>query len=103
MILADFEAIRFDATDVESMVEEDEALGDDIGNDNAVTDNSYIADNNKIVLVLYGDRDEKTHEKTATKGFILNYNNYAVRVSYNGITYTVESGGYVVIENLVND
>jgi len=85
------------------MIEVDEDLGSDVGGDEILDDNSYIIDNNKIVLVVYGDRNETTHEKTMTKGFILNYNNFAVRVTYNNVTYTVESGGYVVIDTLVND
>ena len=57
----------------------------------------YHVDNNQIVLVTYGDRDAATHAKTATKSFILNYNNFAVTVNYDNVTYTIPSGGYVVI------
>ncbi len=57
----------------------------------------YLVDNNRIVAVTYGDRDDATHNKTAYKTFLLNYNNYAVRVTYDGITYTIPSGGYVVL------
>ena len=39
----------------------------------------------------------ETFEKKAYKSIILNYNSYAVRVTYNGTLYTVPSGGYVVI------
>jgi len=103
LVAGEFEAIRFDEKDIEDMIEVDEDLGSDVGGDEILDDNSYIIDNNKIVLVVYGDRNETTHEKTMTKGFILNYNNFAVRVTYNNVTYTVESGGYVVIDTLVND
>ena len=50
-------------------------------------------------MVSYGQRDSATHNKTVEKTFILNYNNYAVRVTYAGtnITYTIPAGGYVVI------
>ena len=57
----------------------------------------YHVDNNQIVLVTYGDRDATTHQKTAYKSFILNYNIFAVTVNYGGITYTIPSGGYVVL------
>ena len=60
------------------------------------TDTRYVVDNNRIVAVTYGDRNA-TGEKTAYKTFILNYNTYAVRVTYNNITYTIPSGGYVVV------
>ena len=53
--------------------------------------------NTRIVVVTYGDRNAETFEKTAYKSIILNYNSYAVRVTYNGTLYTVPSGGYVVI------
>lgn len=55
------------------------------------------ANNNRVVAVTYGDRNAETFEKTAYKTIILNYNSYAVRVTYNGTLYTVPSGGYVVI------
>ena len=53
--------------------------------------------NNRVVAVTYGDRNAETFEKTPYKTIILNYNSYAVRVTYNGTLYTVPSGGYVVI------
>lgn len=53
--------------------------------------------NTHIVVVTYGDRNTETFEKKAYKSIILNYNSYAVRVTYNGTLYTVPSGGYVVI------
>ena len=59
--------------------------------------NKYFVDNNQIVVVTYGDRDDTTFEKTAYKTFILNYNNFAVRVTYNNKSYTIPSGGYVVL------
>ena len=99
MVNEEFGAIRFDEKDIESMIASDEEDDNEDSEIEDSNDHSYVIDNNKIVLVLYGDRNAVTHEKTASKGFILNYNSYAVRVTYNGITYTVESGGYVVIEN----
>ena len=61
-------------------------------------DTTGSANNNQIVVVTYGDRDSNTFEKTPYKSIILNYNSYAVRVTYNGILYTVPSGGYIVID-----
>lgn len=61
------------------------------------TDDRYVVNNNRIVAVTYGDRDAATGDRTAYKTFILNYNTYAVRVTYNNITYTIPSGGYVVV------
>ena len=67
---------------------------------------STAANNNRIVVVTYGDRDASTFEKTAYKSIILNYNSYAVRVTYENplvegdepTLYTIPSGGYIVIE-----
>ena len=80
----------------EAVVEDDET-GED-GEDNADTEkNKYLVDNNQIVVVTYGDRNDETFEKTAYKSFILNYNNFAVRVTYKNKSYTIPSGGYVVL------
>ena len=51
---------------------------------------------NKVVLVSYGDVNEK-HEKTYFKSFILNFNNYSIRTVYGGIEYTIPAYGYAVI------
>ena len=67
---------------------------------------STSTNNNRIVVVTYGDRDANTFEKTAYKSIILNYNSYAVRVTYENplvegdepTLYTIPSGGYIVIE-----
>ena len=59
---------------------------------------SNAVNNNHIVVVTYGDRDSETFEKTPYKSIILNYNSYAVRVTYNNTIYTVPSGGYIVID-----
>ncbi len=64
----------------------------------AVTDDSnstILVNNNKVVAVSYGDVDE-SRNKTYFKTFILNYNNYSVRTSYNGSEYTIPAYGYVV-------
>ncbi len=45
-----------------------------------------------IVAVTYGNDDG-----TAYKTIILNYNNYSIRVEYDGIEYTIPAHGYVEI------
>ena len=68
-------------------------------------ESATTVNNNRVVVVTYGDRDANTFEKTAYKSIILNYNSYAVRVSYKNplvendeeTLYTIPSGGYVVI------
>lgn len=57
--------------------------------------------NNRVVAVTYGDRyteeGNTNPTKVAYKTFLLNYNSYSVRAVYDGVTYTIPSGGYVVI------
>ena len=74
-------------SEVEDSVEEEEEVEVEVETTN----------NNHVVAVTYGDRNADTFEKTPYKTIILNYNSYAVRVTYNGTLYTVPSGGYVVI------
>ena len=50
----------------------------------------YAIDNN-IVLVTYGENGQ------AFKSIILNFNDYTVQTSLNGVVYTIEEYGYVVI------
>ncbi len=75
---------------------EDTGIGSGSEEDTESKD-KYLVDNNQIVVVTYGDRDETTFEKTPYKSFILNYNNFAVKVTFNGISYTIPSGDYVVV------
>ncbi len=60
------------------------------------TDESLICDNGNIVAVTYGERNGNSI--TAYKVFILNYNNFTVKVEYNGVTYSIPGQGYVVIK-----
>ena len=48
----------------------------------------YTSDDNQIVLVTYD----------SGKSFILNYNNFAITTVVDGVTYTVDGYGYVVID-----
>jgi len=88
-----FDAIKADGEyQPEVEVEEEETVEETTGSDR------YHVNNNNVVSVTYGDVDENGN-KVAYKTFILNYNNYAVRVTYKGIVYTVPAGGYVVPAN----
>jgi hypothetical protein len=61
------------------------------------TFDKYSSDKGKLVAVTYGDKNsDGTYSKYKT--FLLNYNSYSVRVVYEGTTYTIPSGGYIVLE-----
>ncbi len=51
----------------------------------------YAVDNN-VVAVTYG-----SEMGTAYKTLLLNFNDYAIKTTYNGVNYTIEAYGYVVI------
>ena len=55
----------------------------------------YHVNNNNVVAVTYGNIVDGN--KVAKKTFILNYNSYAIRVTYNNIIYTVAAGGYLIV------
>ena len=56
--------------------------------------NKYESDSNKIVYMEYVNS-----ENGNVTAFILNFNNYAVSVTAdNGVTYTIEAYGYVVLK-----
>ncbi len=98
-VITDIEKIKKDCAaavfTMESLTERYDALTLVIEEEDTSTsdkeENSYLVDNNKIVAVTYGKGDD------AYKTFILNYNSYSVRVSYNGEIYTIGSGEYVVV------
>ena len=92
------EAQIYDMETIEKMVQE-LLYGEDLDDDDD-SSSKYFVDNKQIVVVSYGDRELKdgTYVKTVTKTFILNYNNFAVRVTYDDNTYTIPCGGYVVLE-----
>ena len=60
-----------------------------------VFNNKYAPDSD-IVLVTFGESGQKFGDK-GTKSLILNFNDYAIRTTVGGVTYTVEAYGYVVI------
>ena len=51
----------------------------------------YAVDNN-VVAVTYGDNKD-----TPYKTLLLNFNDYTIKTTYNGITYTIVAYDYVVI------
>jgi len=54
--------------------------------------NKYKVDNN-VVAVTYGNDDG-----TAYKTLLLNFNDYTIRTTYNGVTYTIAAYDYVQIK-----
>jgi hypothetical protein len=75
-------------------------IDNDFGDDDDKDDyNKYQVDPNTVVVVSYGERAPHSNDKTVKKTFILNYNNYAVRITYgpDNVTYTIPAGGYVVV------
>jgi hypothetical protein len=58
----------------------------------SATVNKYKVDNN-VVAVTYG---ESRNEPTKT--LLLNFNDYTIRTTYNGVTYTIAAYDYVVIK-----
>ena len=84
-----------DQIKADSGFEEPEEETDQEETSDEVEFNRYHVTNNNVVAVTYGDIVEG--QKVAQKTFLLNYNNYAVRVTYNKIVYTIEAGGYVIV------
>ena len=72
----------------------DEGAGEEQTEDQ--TASATAINNNKVVLVSYGDVSD-TQVKTYYKSFILNFNNYSVRTVYGGMEYTIPAYGYAVI------
>ena len=52
----------------------------------------YAVDNN-VVAVTYGYNMDQSY-----KTLLLNFNDYAIKTTYNGVNYTIEAYGYVVIK-----
>ena len=58
----------------------------------ATENTSKYSVDNSVVMVTYGQ-----DMKTAYKSLLLNFNDYAIQVTVDGVTYTVDGYGYVVI------
>ncbi len=83
---------------VENTPETDENGNSNV-QENELTMNRYSVTNNNVVSVTYGDIENG--ETVAKKTFILNYNNYAVSVTFNGVVYTVAAGGYIIVPTAI--
>ena len=55
----------------------------------------YAVEEGSIVVVTYGGKDGV--DNNAYKSIILNYNNFSVKVEYQGMVYTLPAYGYVVV------
>lgn len=78
------------------VVEEDNTTEEDAAEEKTEVSNKYLPDGD-IVLVTYGEPGQKFGD-AGTKSLILNFNDYAIRTTLeNGMTYTIEAYGYVVI------
>ena len=73
----------------ESMNRVEQDKDDDVIDDEEAS--KYIVGN--IVVVTYGDDDG------AYKYFILNYNDFSVKVEFNGVEYTIPGYDFVALEN----
>ncbi len=58
-------------------------------------DDKYACDSNTVVAVTYGGKDGD--DGAAYRTFILNYNSFAITVTYEGVEYTIPAYGYKVI------
>ena len=94
-IVADYLFTKESIYEAGVLIDGSDISGDE--EDDLVEGDKYVVDNNQIVVVTYGNRNAQTFEKTAYKSFILNYNNFAVRVTYEGVSYTIPSGEYVEV------
>jgi hypothetical protein len=56
----------------------------------------YDTAKGKLVAVTYGDQNAEG-DYVAYKTFLLNYNNFSVRVEYNDVEYTIAPYGFVVV------
>ncbi len=57
----------------------------------------YVYDDGSVVAVTYGGKDGNDRE--AYRTFILNYNSFAVKVTYGDVEYEVAGYGYAVIDH----
>ncbi len=95
--------LRWYITDFSAMMtdeEIDKLIG---GSSSAVEDedqdeSKYLSDDGRIVAVTYGVlNDTASYDDYRT--FVLNYNNFSVSVTYDGINYTIPAFSYVVINH----
>ena len=74
----------------------DETLGKKKNNTgNVIESNKYTCSDGSIVAVTYGGKDG--NDNKAYRTFLLNYNSFAITVTYGGVEYTIPAYGYKVI------
>ena len=89
--------LRWYVTDFSKMMT-DEEIDKLIGGSSSATEDEdedeskYLSDDGRIVAVTYGADDGNSY-----RTFVLNYNNFSVSVTYDGVNYTIPAFGYVVI------
>ena len=57
----------------------------------------YVYDDGSVVAVTYGGKNGNDSE--AYRTFILNYNSFSVKVTYNEVEYEIAGYGYAVINH----
>ncbi len=89
------------ATLAEKLEIKSEPVAEDlIATEETNTSYKYAVDN-EVVLVTYGDYDANGNE-VAYKSLILNFNDYAITTTVNGVVYNVNAYDYVVIMHTTN-
>lgn len=88
---------EFTEKDIDDMLTTDTGKTDDVDTETS----KYYTDDGRIVAVTYGSKDttESTAKYAAYKTFLLNYNNFAVSVEYDGVIYTIPGYGYIAIKS----
>lgn len=66
-------------------------------NNTVIESTKYTSSDGSIVAVTYGGKDGDDNK--AYRTFILNYNSFAIIVTYNGVEYTIPAYGYKVINH----
>ena len=75
----------------------DETLNTKKKNNNVIESTKYTSSDGSIVAVTYGGKDGDDNK--AYRTFILNYNSFAITVTYDGVEYTIPGYGYKVINH----
>lgn len=85
------------AADVDEAIEKNKPVVEEEKPDEIiVVDENKKYSTKNIVAVTYGTYNDKG-EAVAYKTILLNYNNYSVRITYNGMEYTIAAYEYAVV------
>ena len=86
------------ADEVDTAIENNKpVINEEEGDDDVIIPDENVKYNTKnIVAVTYGTYNDNG-EAVAYKTILLNYNNYSVRIEYNGMEYTISAYEYAVI------